>query len=267
MKNESLTQVMLNETDPLAVCNDGSSTTYIWKKSPTNSNKWLILLAGGGSCWDEESCLKRTSYKDPPYHHLYSSVGQPKVYDIISGILSPDKDESPMWDANKVLLHHCSSDFFMGGLGGPDKAETYKNGWYYRGQNAVNAMMKHVMYKQGLVEQAQHEQQLVVFGGLSAGAVAASYHIDNVAQTLKPFNTKILGFFDSALYFNTPPLRQNNGTALGERIKSAFYNFNATALVAGSECSKDYDQDNQWKCLVPEYRFKYLKTPFVLITD
>jgi hypothetical protein len=102
---------------------------------------------------------------------------------------------------------------------------------------------------------------------LSAGAVAASYHIDNIAQTLKPFNAKTLGFFDSALYFNTPPLRQNNGTALGERIKSAYNNFNATALVAGTECSKDYDQANQWKCLVPEYRFKYLKTPFILVTD
>jgi hypothetical protein len=62
-----------------------------------------------------------------------------------------------MWDANKAYLHHCSSDYFMGGLGGPDKAEK-KYGFYFRGQNAVNAMIKHIMYKQGLVSLAQKEK-------------------------------------------------------------------------------------------------------------
>jgi len=34
----------------------------------------------------------------------------------------------------------------MGELGGPDKAEK-KDGWYFRGQNAIKAMMNHLVTK------------------------------------------------------------------------------------------------------------------------
>ena len=50
--NDTLTRVELTTIDPTAVCNDGTPAIYGWKKSPTGSNKWLIFLAGGASCWD-----------------------------------------------------------------------------------------------------------------------------------------------------------------------------------------------------------------------
>lgn len=53
---------------------------------------------------------------------------------------------------------------------------------------------------------------------------------------------------------------------MNQRLKMAFENFNGSALVPDS-CAKDFDKNNQWKCMLSEYRFKYLKTPFVLITD
>jgi len=74
---DELQKIDLTSTDPLAVCNDGSPATYYWKKSPTGSNKWLVMLAGGVGCYDEASCAHRADGLDgfpgQPPHHLSSS--------------------------------------------------------------------------------------------------------------------------------------------------------------------------------------------------
>ena len=49
-------KVYLNETDPYAVCNDGTSGIYYWKESPSKSNQWFIYLGGGAWCYSYESC-------------------------------------------------------------------------------------------------------------------------------------------------------------------------------------------------------------------
>lgn len=77
-------------------------------------------------------------------------------------------------------------------------------------------------------------------------------------------NVSTLGYLDAGLLLDIPSLAHTPG--LSERFKMAFENFNGSALVEES-CSKDFDQENQWKCLFPEYRYKYIKTPFVLIAD
>lgn len=41
-----------------------------------------------------------------------------------------------------------------------------------------------------------------MFGGFSAGAVGAMYHLDNVAETLKKYGVRTLGYLDSPLYFD-----------------------------------------------------------------
>ena len=119
--------------DPLALCNDGSPVVYSWKKSEHGSNMWLVFLIGGNACWDEASCKARQQ-EDVSWNigNKMSSKDKPQVWDRLEGILSPDPIESPFWDANKAVLHHCSSDYFFGGLGGPDKAEK-KWGLYFRG--------------------------------------------------------------------------------------------------------------------------------------
>ena len=111
--NETMERIELAGIDPLAICNDGTSASYLWKKSPNGSNKWLIMLAGGGACWDEASCKHRSEYNGPPKNHLFSSENQPNK-DRMGGIFSPRPEESPMWDANKAIMHHCSSDYFLG---------------------------------------------------------------------------------------------------------------------------------------------------------
>ena len=144
---ENLTRIDPTEIDPMAQCNDGSPATYAWKKSPTGSNKWVIFLAGGAACYDKKSCEDRWWLADPgkPKKHLFMSTTQEeKVNSKLSGIFSPNKDESPVWDANKAFLHYCTSDYHLGHLGGNNNITELWN-YKFRGQNNVLAMMKHLV--------------------------------------------------------------------------------------------------------------------------
>jgi hypothetical protein len=107
----------------------------------------VIFLAGGASCFDKKSCDARWLLADPGKpltHHLMSSKMYGKVQDELSGIFSPDKDESPVWDANKAWLYSCSSDYHLGHLGGNKNVSEVWN-YKFRGQNKVMAMMKHLV--------------------------------------------------------------------------------------------------------------------------
>jgi len=119
--NDTMIKVSLADIDPTAVCNDGTPAAYYWKKSPTNSNRWLVFLMGGWMCWDKASCENRWKNDPRPNHMAMSSTNFTDTLSM-SGIFSPDEKESPMWDANKAFLYYCSSDQHMGELGGPSKA-------------------------------------------------------------------------------------------------------------------------------------------------
>ena len=104
---------------PNAVCNDGTPGIYYWKKSPTGSNRWLLFLTGGEACVNKEMCEERWMVQvNDRGHYLMSTTMWPDKYDKYDGVLSPNKNESALWDANKAVLIYCSSDYFIGQYGG-----------------------------------------------------------------------------------------------------------------------------------------------------
>lgn len=123
-------------------------------------------------------------------------------YHLLGGIFSPKKEESPLWDANKAFLMYCSSDFHVGQVGGQNKTQD-KWSWKFRGNNIVNAFLKHLTDKQGLGDKS-NVTKTVVFGGGSAGAVGAMFQLDHVAEQLKPYNVKTIGFLDSPVQLDIP---------------------------------------------------------------
>ena len=53
--------VSLADTDPGAVCLDGSpGTFYFSAATQDHSNDWLIFFQGGGWCYSEADCLQRS---------------------------------------------------------------------------------------------------------------------------------------------------------------------------------------------------------------
>ena len=108
---------LLDVDDSEIRCNDGSTVKYAWKKSSTNSTNWIVFLGGGGGCWDQKSCRKRWDETWAMHHHWMSSKNYLSSIDVF-GLFSPDKEESPLWDANKAIINYCSSDYFFGNLKG-----------------------------------------------------------------------------------------------------------------------------------------------------
>lgn len=72
---------------------------------------------------------------------------------------------------------------------------------------------------QGLGSKGKNET--VIFGGTSAGGVGAIPHLDHVANFLKPYNVKTLGYFDSGLYFDWKPANKSV-FSLKQRMKQQF---------------------------------------------
>lgn len=68
------------------------------------------------------------------------------------------------------------------------------------------------------------------------------------------------------MYYDMDSIDPKNIIGLNERMKTAFYSFNESNLVT-NDCAKQFDKADQWKCIYPEYRLKFVKTPFILITD
>lgn len=60
---DNMTRVSLKEVDPNAVCNDGSEGVYYFKKSPTNSDRWLVTLLGTVGCNDAKECQVKSEDK------------------------------------------------------------------------------------------------------------------------------------------------------------------------------------------------------------
>lgn len=67
----------------------------------------------------------------------------------VTGIFAADSKESPMADANKVLVVSCSSDWWMdGGEGNIEHPPNKK--WSFRGQNIVKATISDLINRRGL---------------------------------------------------------------------------------------------------------------------
>ena len=162
---DTLQRIWLNETDPLAVCNDGTSAAMYWKKKEGGSSKWLIYLEAGGQCYDKESCENRQKVAPK----LMSSESYPEFLSI-SGIFASDEKYSTLYDANKAYLKYCTSDGHMGDIDNPDGSE-----YRFRGQRTVNAMIEFLMNNKSL---GSDPNDLVLFGGFSAGARGAMVHLD-----------------------------------------------------------------------------------------
>lgn len=235
---ETLQKVELTSVDKTAVCNDGSPATYYWKKSTTGSNKWLVFLMGGGQCYDQQSCEER--WNADPNHFMMSSKSYPETYKV-GGIMSPNPDESPLHDANKAYLFYCSSDGHMGQVGGPTTAAKLWD-WQFRGQNNVRAMITHLVTQHGLGG-PKSKQDLVVFGGASAGGRGAMTHLDHVAEDLANHNVRVLGHLDSPLYLDLDTTTPSKTKGLNYHMKMAFENFQEKSFMP-KDCLAAYDEDH-----------------------
>ena len=71
----------------------------------------MVYLMKGGACFSKDMCDERATNF---FWSQLTTSNQCEDEMELHGIFSPDPNESPMHDANKVFLWYCSSDQHYG---------------------------------------------------------------------------------------------------------------------------------------------------------
>ena len=114
----------------------------------------------------------------------------------LEGIFSADPNESSLYDANRVFVYYCSSDSWWG-----DSVDSsHENTWTFQGRRIVRATIFSLILNTDIIKKPN---QLVIFGGGSAGSIGGSYNLNSVADTLESYGTglKVVGYLDSSAAF------------------------------------------------------------------
>jgi len=218
---------------PDAKCNDGTSSGYYARLSPTGSNVWIVHAEGGGWCFDSSTCKKRSSDQK-------SSKNWAATYSAAGLFDSTDKRFK---DANLFYIGYCSSDAYAG------NGSTSDFGFQFNGRAIVKAVFDDLVATQGLGSGAEPAQ--VMYGGCSAGARGALFNADAVHAQLSALLGAKLGRFgallDSAFYVDIEPYDAS--------LPSLMYITQSAVALAGMadgampDCAKAYPGAEIWKCL------------------
>ncbi len=173
-----------------ARCNDGSPP-IVWIEpatDPEHADDWVLYLQGGGGCDDQASCEERwcgASDVGGPRHMSSSWSAERRSGD---GLFADDpRDPTRAW--NKVFLHYCSSDYWVGTAPAP---VTLRNGapdlsLWFQGHEVLLAQLDALdagaRSDDGLAEVpslADAERVLAV--GSSAGGWGLIHHLDLLAE-------------------------------------------------------------------------------------
>ena len=245
---------------PQAVCNDGSTAAYFYRKASSHPKSWLVYLEGAGICYDETSCTRRCSSRSNPLcsSHTWRSSQQ------VDGFLRASS--SDLGGAHKVLVRYCSSDAFLG--------NSSAFGLQFRGQAIIEAVFSELVGTHGLgrARKPGRQRDTVVFGGSSSGAYGAMAHLDFVPRMLgasAAANVRVVGFLDAALTLMPPwqPADGEKRLRLGQREKLMDSYLHSTRH--GDACTSSLPQgsDQRFKCLLALYRLRHLNTPFLLVAS
>ncbi|CAI5973799.1 unnamed protein product [Closterium sp. NIES-64] len=157
----------------LAVCLDGTPPGFHFQAgSGEGADKWVIFLEGGAWCDSVNDCYNRSLTKLGSSNHM-----QP--YSFI-GILSPNPAINPeFFSWNRVVVRYCDGASFSGNKSYRIKVPGTNTFIFFRGKHIMPAIVSHLLQHHNL-RAASH----VLFGGGSAGALAAFLHCDWFARTM-----------------------------------------------------------------------------------
>jgi len=110
------------------------------------------------------------------------------------------------------------------------------------------------------------KDDFIVLGGFSAGSRGAMAHLDWVGEMMRDRGAKVLGFLDSPLMMDVDPL-YDSVEGLNSRLRTAFINYQLSPIIPRDCRDKHGPTNNEWRCIFPQFRLEFLKTPFVIVGD
>ncbi|XP_009617766.1 pectin acetylesterase 5-like [Nicotiana tomentosiformis] len=226
-----------------AFCLDGSVPGYHLQKGfGSGTDKWVILVEGGGWCNSIKTCSVRQTTK----------LGSSKFMepDVFHGILGSDPSLNPdFFEWNKVKIRYCDGGSFTGH---PESEFKNGTGLFFRGQLIWEAIMNELL-SLGLSNAKQ-----ALLSGCSAGGLATLIHCDDFREMLpKDANVKCLS--DAGFFLNEKDIA---GIPTFERFYEDVVNLQGAAKSLKKDCTSRLEP---YKCFFPEEFISNIKTPVFLV--
>ena len=154
--NSTLANELKFTKNPDAICNNGEQATYTIKKG--KSNKWAIVLPGGGIARDPEEYRSRPEgMKSPELKPHYFGQG-----------IEKDLEDR---NYNLVFIPYCSSDLYQSNhMNLIDGKEVP-----FKGRVIVNDVIDQI-------DQQLKSADEVMFLGFSAGAIGIGFHAERIGE-------------------------------------------------------------------------------------
>lgn len=145
-------------------CADGGPYAIYVRRG--SSNNLLIHFAGGGACWDAETCARPISLIDLDGYYFVNLLDERRA--ILDGIFSTQNPANALRDWSVVYIPYCTADFHLGNTTGvftdaAGQTETI----YFNGQKNTQAAL-------AFAAQNFAQPQQILLSGDSAGGFAAA---------------------------------------------------------------------------------------------
>jgi ribosome maturation protein SDO1 len=250
-------------------CADGTMAGFYIHEG-TDPSLFVIFMEGGGACYDEVTCTKRS------HMHLGSSKNWTKTK---PGSYTYDSDCSSNPDfcnATHAYVAYCTGDAHAGNNTEPS-SESW--GLYFDGHANFAAIVSELQQKHGL-----NSAERVLLSGTSAGGIGVFKNVDYLASRLPHAVVKGAPdagwFFPAALPSDLPNVYSPsdwahfsvgqhgnqqtaaNGTQVNEFVHGTLWQERGLYPAA---CVADQKPDQWWACGTVDKLYKYIQSSIFVL--
>lgn len=265
--------------DPDALCNDGTTAVMYVRPSSGGAytNQWLVYLQGGAGCQDLASCVVRYCGTEKYTKAKMSSTWtNPSMGE--SALMERD-GTNPFGEANQVVVHYCSSDYWTGTKS--DTVLTDEESYpgqavrlHFRGRDIVRAAIEQLLAGPVTSDDGDvtvpslADAEVLVFAGSSAGAKGAEHNLDWVAAQVP--GADVVGWFDAYMppeyddmgEYGPEAQAYDEGTRWPEVFQGRY------GMWMEESCAAAHSESEQWLCGNNEHLvLNHVTTPFFLRQD
>ena len=245
-----------------AVCLDGSPGGYYIRRPvvASNTSKVLIFHEGGGWCGSDMNCLERSRT------HLGSSLSYASQIPGDEGIEAVAL-YAYLQDYTIIYAKYCDGTSWTGNVDDPifvyNETDGKNETIFYRGLPLLDALIDHLLEKQGL-----DEADVVLYGGCSAGSLTAYLHVDYLRTKLSP-GTKLAALGDSM--YSIPYKSYDSPINYFHRmLQWGYLAWNASSSI-NDGCREHYASlsrpQDAFMCLYGSIVVNFVQTPTLVINS
>eukprot|EP00750_Incisomonas_marina_P009503 INCI16027.2.p3 GENE.INCI16027.2~~INCI16027.2.p3 ORF type:complete len:438 (+),score=75.08 INCI16027.2:192-1505(+) len=247
---------------PTARCLDGTGYGFYYREGAAeDTDKWMIMLEGGGLCTGEKDCTSRASTD------LGSSSKYASTMDLGGIGYMTNDTANPFRNWHQIYVRYCDGSMWTGARQNATDPATF--GLWITGHNNIAALIDH--FSKGVVGADGNHYSMaapnstVILSGGSAGGIGAFNNVDFVAHQLP--NSLVLGApvggFPPQLAWYTGPgasAPDEDGRDPSYTAHDAFW-----GSFKSSKCVDDMGANASSLCVVPYHLYDHLETPVFIV--